>query len=157
MALPVEYVERIHQRLAIRFGSRWSSMWAGIPQADLVQDWSEQLSRLTVEGIKFALENLPTEFPPNASEFRAIANRAPVAAPLMLGAPEVDPVVAKAALSVMKTTGMPTPAEWMVQLERDVLAGTATPARKRHYDIAKANGFFGGPDATRTHLPEAQA
>lgn len=144
MALPVEYVERIHKRLAIRFGSRWSGMWAGIPQDELVQDWAEQLSRVTVERIKFALENLPAEFPPNASEFRAIANRMPVAAPLALTGPPVDPVVAKKALSTMQTAGMPTPSEWMAQLERDVLAGTASPARKRHYEIARANCYFGG-------------
>lgn len=72
MPLPLPYVERIHQRLTVRYGSGWLSKWAGIDQADIQADWAEELDGMTPDSIKAALANLPPEFPPTATAFRKL-------------------------------------------------------------------------------------
>lgn len=72
MPLPLPYVERIHQRLMVRYGSAWVSKWAGVDQAAIQADWAEELDGMTPEGIKAALANLPLDFPPTCSAFRKL-------------------------------------------------------------------------------------
>lgn len=74
MPLPLPYVERIHQRLMVRYGSSWSSKWAGVDQAAIQADWAEQLDGMTPEAIRAALANLPPEFPPTCAQFRRLGD-----------------------------------------------------------------------------------
>ena len=55
MPLPLQYVERIHQRLMVRYGSAWVSKWAGVDQSAIQADWAEQLDGMTPDQIKAAL------------------------------------------------------------------------------------------------------
>jgi hypothetical protein len=72
MPLPLPYVERIHMRLTVRYGSAWLSKWAGIDQADIQADWAEVLDGMSKDSIKAALANLPPDFPPTATAFRKL-------------------------------------------------------------------------------------
>ena len=145
MPMPLRYVKEIHSRLSVRYGSAWQSKWANVPQELLEADWSMQLDGMQPDSIRKALDNLPADFPPTAAAFRNLGViRGETMQFVALEGPAVDPVVAKVALGAMNTTGMPTPREWMAQLEADVLSDTATAGRKRHYAIAKANGYYGG-------------
>lgn len=72
MPLPLRYVEEIHARLAVRYGSAWTTKWAGLDQADIVSDWAEQLDGMQPAGIKAALANLPHDFPPTCTAFRKL-------------------------------------------------------------------------------------
>lgn len=72
MPLPLQYVERIHQRLMVRYGSAWVSKWAGVDQAAIQADWAEQLDGMTPDQIKAALLNLPVDFPPTCTAFRKL-------------------------------------------------------------------------------------
>lgn len=72
MPLPLPYVERIHQRLLVRYGSAWVSKWAGVDQAAIQADWAEVLDGMKPEAIKAALANLPEDFPPTATAFRRL-------------------------------------------------------------------------------------
>lgn len=144
MPLPFPFVERIHQRLQVRYGSAWVSKWAGIDQAAIQEDWADALDGMSVESIRKAFENLPPDFPPTATAFRALGHipeeRQP--APQL---PPPDPVGMKRIASELEAgrAGMETPREWMERLRRDVEAGTASRARKEHCRIAVANGYYG--------------
>jgi len=139
------YVERIHQRLTVRYGSAWLSKWAGIDQAAIQADWAEQLDGMQPANIRKALESLPPDFPPTATAFRALGviqeERKP--APQL---PPTDPVglqrIGESLGAAMN--GQESPTEWMERLRRDVEAGNASRARKEHYRIAVANGYYGG-------------
>jgi len=76
MPLPLPYVERIHQRLMVRYGSAWVSKWAGVDQAAIQADWAAQLDGMTPDQIKAALSNLPPEFPPTCAAFRKLGESA---------------------------------------------------------------------------------
>lgn len=145
MPLPFPFVERIHQRLQVRYGSAWVSKWAGIDKEAIQADWADALDGMSVESIRKAFENLPPDFPPTATAFRALGHipeeRQP--APQL---PPPDPVGMKRIASELEAgrVNLETPSEWMERLRRDVEAGTASRARKEHYRIAVANGYFGG-------------
>lgn len=74
MGLDLHWVERIHARLLVRYGTRWTSMYAGIDPELVKADWSEHLSGMSGESINYALKNLPDDFPPNAAQFRRIGS-----------------------------------------------------------------------------------
>jgi hypothetical protein len=142
MAMSLRYVKEIHSRLAVRYGSGWKSKWAEVPIELLEADWAEQLDGMQPDSIKKALENLPTDFPPTAPAFRTLGAIRHEAEPFKAIDYAPDPAIAKAALEAMNVYGKPTPREWMAQLDRDVKAGTASPARKRHHKIAAENGYY---------------
>lgn len=87
--LPLRFVKEIHARLLVRYGSAWTSKWAGVEQEAIEADWAVQLDGMSPAGIRKALESLPPEFPPTAPAFKALGLiREEAAAPLALQAPE---------------------------------------------------------------------
>jgi hypothetical protein len=142
MSLPSKFVREIHSRLQVRYGSGWTTKWAGLDQAAIEADWANELDGMSPESIRKALASLPAEFPPTAGAFRALgALRHEAAAPLALPEPS-NPAVAAQALGAMHTVGKPTPGEWMAKLDRDVRSGNASRSRIEHHRIATANGHF---------------
>ncbi len=81
MPLPLRYVDEIHARLAIRYGTAWSAKWQGLDQEAIRTDWADQLDGMSPPAIKAALANLPPEFPPTCTAFRKLgednANHSP--------------------------------------------------------------------------------
>lgn len=75
MPLPLPYVERIHMRLMVRYGSAWLSKWAGVDQALIQADWADELDGMSSDAIKAALANLPPDFPPTATAFRRLGEQ----------------------------------------------------------------------------------
>ena len=145
MPLPLPYVERIHQRLTVRYGSAWVSKWAGVDQAAIQADWAEQLDGMQPENIRKALGSLPPEFPPTATAFRALGLINDEHKPAALLPPPDQAGMKRIGESLQAgRTELPTPSEWMQQLRRDVESGNASRARKDHYRIAVANGYYGG-------------
>ena len=148
MTLPLRYVKEIHARLLVRYGSAWTSKWAGVEQSAIEADWSSHLAGMSPAGIRKALESLPAEFPPTASAFKALGMiREESQPPSML--PPPDPVGAKRVADAAQSigAGMEAPREWMARLQREVLAGTANRSRKEHYKIAVKNGYYGEVEA----------
>ena len=141
--MSLRYVKEIHSRLSVRYGSLWRAKWEGVPMEAIEADWADQLDGMSPESIRKALESLPHDFPPTAPAFRAIGSIRHEAEPLKAIGYETDTAVAKKALDSMNVYGKPTPTEWMAQLDRDVKAGIASPARKRHHAIATENGYYG--------------
>lgn len=147
--LPLRYVKEIHARLLVRFGSAWTSKWAGVEQEAIESDWAAQLDGMSPAGIRKALESLPSEFPPTASAFKALGMiREESKPPPML--PPPDPVGAKRVAESARYigVGMESPMEWMARLQRDVLAGTANRSRREHYKLAVKTGYY--PEAVES-------
>jgi hypothetical protein len=127
MGLDAKWVERLHTRLAVRYGSRWTGMWEGIDPALVRADWADVLDGLTAESIGYALEHLPSEFPPTAQAFRALCMRAPAKAAAQLPAPAVEPgfvdeVMARLQAARPAILSPRTPAERCLANIRDAVA-----------------------------------
>lgn len=146
MALHRRFVDEIHARLLVRYGSKWLNLWAGVPEEAIKADWSEQLAAVSPAGVRFALDNLPDEYPPTVGAFRALCltqQRPELQAPA-LPAPSRDGLKRIASELQKAHISRETPAEFMDRLRCDVEAGKASQARIDHYRMAAANGYYGG-------------
>ena len=101
-----EAVDRVWTRMLVRYGAQWLRMWEGIDEALAKADWRRELAcyATNLHAIRFALDNLPADFPPNVSQFRAICNRRPDRPQARLAAPAVNRELAAAAREVLKAT-----------------------------------------------------
>lgn len=146
MALHQRFVDEIHARLLVRYGSKWLNLWAGVPEQAVKADWCEQLAAVTPAGVRYALDNLPDDYPPNVAQFRALCmtqqrfERQAAALP----APSREGLLRIASELRGARTDRETPEQFMQRLRQDVEAGRASQARVDHYKIAKANGYYGG-------------
>lgn len=145
MPLPSRYVDEIHMRLAVRYGSAWVSKWQGVDMNAIKADWAEVLDGMQPASIRKALDSLPPDFPPTATAFRALGVIAEEHKPAQqLPAPDHAGIKRIAGALGAAVNHQERPSEWMERLRRDVEAGTASRARKEHYRIAVANGYYGG-------------
>ena len=160
MPLNLRFVKEIHARLAIRYGSAWTSKWSGVAMDDLEADWSDQLDGMKPEGIRKALASLPMDFPPTAPAFRVLGMIRDEAAPA-IALPPPDPAGLRRIASSLApiVNHQEPPSEWMARLDRDVKSGIASPARKRHHAIAVESGYYGNVAAATTgdFVPPAQS
>jgi hypothetical protein len=86
-------VDQIFARLLVRYGAQWIRMWEGIDPAAVKADWMEALSGRSGDSIRYALEHLPPDRPPNAGQFLALCMefRRPEVQPKELPRPEATP------------------------------------------------------------------
>lgn len=145
MPLQSSWVDRIFMKLSLTYGRDFLARWEGLDMDTVKADWAHELAALSghPKRIAYGIENLPSKAP-TVIEFRTACWSMPVVEVLQLPAP--DPGGMKRigqALSAGINHQEP-PSEWMERLRRDVEAGTASMARKEHYRIAVANGYFGG-------------
>ena len=97
-------------------------------------DWADQLDGMSPDGIKYALANLPPDFPPTVTAFRALGNRRPDPVVLALPPPPSSPEAArKIAAAVRMIGGKPTPAEYMAGLWARLDAGEPMSAAMRDF------------------------
>jgi hypothetical protein len=123
-------VDRIHARLLVRYGTRWTQMWAGIEQAAVHRDWAEELGGISDAAIAHALDNLPAEFPPTVAQFRALClAHAPTFK--ALPSPAQDPTVARAVLKAIARPAEGHPKEWAWRLkEREERGDKLIPVQR---------------------------
>lgn len=112
MALDARWVDAIHARLLVRYGTRWVNLWAGIPEELVKADWAEQLAGLGGPSIQHALEHLPPEFPPTAAQFKALALSRADEAPPALPAPKADPRRVAAIMAGLQRRQQRDPKAW---------------------------------------------
>jgi hypothetical protein len=89
--LNLRFVDAIHTRLLVRYGSKWVSLYLGVDSDFVRADWAAVLDGVSNAGIRYAMENLPDEYPPNAQQFRALCIRRPQADVLQLPSPKPNP------------------------------------------------------------------
>lgn len=85
-AMPQAWIDRLFERLSIRYGEAFSRQYEGLKTADVKADWIAVLGRhgCNRAALVYAMDNLPADRPPNAAQFRALCNGLPVRAPLAL-------------------------------------------------------------------------
>ncbi len=132
MALSAQFVDRIFVRLAARYGSSWFRMWEGIPMEAVKADWAETLAGLhdSPDAIRYALEHLPSDWPPNSAQFVALCINKPEPAPLALPSPPVDSEVVRAVMEAVNVKPV-NPRAWAHELRRRELACERLTAAQR--------------------------
>jgi hypothetical protein len=77
MALPLTWIDRIFDRMAVRYGRRFMDQWAGVDLDAVKHDWASELDGLqnAPTSIVYGLANLPDDRPPTVTQFRAICIR----------------------------------------------------------------------------------
>lgn len=93
MPLPLEWIDSLFARMAVRYGASWLAKWNGIDIAAVKSDWAQELEGFASnpDAIKYGLVNLPLDFPPNAAQFKAICMNRPDIAPLSLAEGKAKP------------------------------------------------------------------
>lgn len=86
-----ESVDELFARLAASYGSQWLAKWDGMDMDKVASVWQDELGGFKFRHIKYALENLPTDHPPTAMQFRALCKLAPDPAVKFLPEPKADP------------------------------------------------------------------
>lgn len=86
-----DFVVQIHSALAVRYGRRWLSMWAGIDMELVRSDWRRQLREFADNpmAVMHALDHLP-DMVPTATDFRTLCSAAPRPAWAPLPAPSTS-------------------------------------------------------------------
>lgn len=80
--LPLPWVQRILEKLTVRYGSAFRARYAGVDEQLVWADWAEVLAGLQhrPEAIAHGLGLLPPDHPPTATAFRDLCRAAPAPA-----------------------------------------------------------------------------
>lgn len=116
--LPSAWVDRLFDRLAVRYGTQFARQYDGLDIAAVKADWAEELAgfRTAPEALEYALNHADPDRAPNASQFRALARMAPRIEKPTLPPPPADPekvdrLMAEGRLAAATARGPGTPAE----------------------------------------------
>lgn len=66
------WIAAIFARLTVAYGERFKAMYGEQPSATIKADWAKRLLHVSGARIRYALDNLPPDHPPNAMQFRAL-------------------------------------------------------------------------------------
>lgn len=101
MSLPIAWIDRIFDRLTVRYGDRFLNRWKGIDMNAVRFDWADTLAGFEnwPEAISFAFDMVDDEKPPTAAMFRTLALKAPKPERLALPEPAADPARVAAELA----------------------------------------------------------
>lgn len=90
--LPVEWIDRIFTKLSLTYGRAFMAQYEGLEPAAVKADWAHELAgfQRSPEALRYALQNLPADRPPNVLQFRAMCRRMPPPAVKALPAPQMD-------------------------------------------------------------------
>lgn len=93
MSLPVEWVDRIFDKLTLTYGQAFLRRWSDIDMNAVKSDWAHELAGFHQhpKAIAWALQNLPADAPPTVLQFKLLARRAPPDELPRLEAPKADP------------------------------------------------------------------
>lgn len=78
MSLPSRTIDAIFTRMLVRYGAAWLRVWDDVPMDAVKADWASELSGLSAESVRHALDNLPADRPPTVGQFRALCINRPV-------------------------------------------------------------------------------
>jgi hypothetical protein len=89
--LSERYVEAIFTRMLVRYGTAWTRMWEDIPMDAVKADWATEIGQASGEAIRYALDHLPPDRPPNVAQFKALMLNRPTKGYVELPRPEATP------------------------------------------------------------------
>lgn len=109
MAIPIQAIERLFERLQLAYGSEFSNKWGSLNPSEVKSHWAHELSQFSdnLNAIGWALQNLPDRCP-NLIEFKSLVKQAPRPTTIALDAPKasvdvVDREMAKIASQAFKS------------------------------------------------------
>lgn len=150
-ALPAHWVDQLFRKLSIRYGRQFMARWDGIDEADVKADWACVLGGFHArpDCIAYGLQNLPSDRPPTATQFRDLCRAKPDSSQApQLQAPKPDPqrvAEALAPLASVRAQAMQArhPREWARSLHQQIQAGRkASPAiRAMVADVMRMQGW----------------
>lgn len=118
--------------MLIRYGAAWNRKWDGVDADAVKADWERELSGISGNAIRYALEHLPPEFPPTVAQFKALCISRPEPERKWLPAPKVDPKVIEEALSKLKSlTVQKERFDWAYSLQEREKDGEALTEEQR--------------------------
>lgn len=125
MSLPSAWVDRVFSKLTVAYGHRFLGLYSGIDIDAVKADWAEELTgfQQSPEAIRYALEHLPSDSPPNVFQFRDLCRKAPQYAPKALPAPPIDPTMARVVKGALKPIQGRSDREWAQKLKARIDAG----------------------------------
>lgn len=93
MSLPLPWVDRIFEKLALTYGQQFLGRWRDMDLDAVKNDWASNLAAFEryPQAIAYALDNLDPEKPPTVLVFRNIAARSPNMDVPRLDEPKADP------------------------------------------------------------------
>ena len=132
MSLPIAWVDKIFMKLTLVYGAEFLRRWEGVSVSDVKTDWSHELAGFdeNPEAIAHALQNLPSDKPPNVFQFRAIARTLPSKQPVL---PKPESASAKViaaqliAMAPIKNIVKVDGREWARRIVRSAEAGDKVP------------------------------
>lgn len=133
MSLPLEWIDSLFARMSVRYGAAWSRMYEGLDVSVVKADWARELAPYAndPDPIKYALDNLPTDWPPNVAQFKAICLNRPAEPFKALPAPKVDrDRVAAEVAKIARPAGF-QPLSWAYALQERERNGEALTETQR--------------------------
>lgn len=70
-------IDALFSRLTMAYGTRFREQWAGQSPEAVKRLWRHELRSMPAHRIRWALNHLPPDFPPNAMQFRSLCAKAP--------------------------------------------------------------------------------
>lgn len=115
MPLASRTVEQIFARMLVRYGVQWLRMWDGVPMEAVAADWANELDGLSGDSIRYGLDHLPLEWPPNSAQFKALCLN--THRERQLPPPKADPKVVAECLAGLKKPAAWKPLDWAYELQ----------------------------------------
>lgn len=91
MSMRDEWVQTIFQRLTAIYGVRFLNAYGDMAPELVRASWAEALGGMTSGDVSHALNHLDPDWPPNALQFRKLAQGRPRSMPKALPAPKANP------------------------------------------------------------------
>lgn len=109
MELPASWVDALFAKLSIRYGAVFARQYADLDIAAVKADWAKVLGMFSFrpEAIAYALEYLPADKAPNASQFRTLCMAAPMSVRARLPRPAQNPEKAREVVEAVKAALAP--------------------------------------------------
>ena len=131
MPLERSWVERIHTRMLVRYGSQWIGLYRDIDPELVIADWAAELNGFGATAITHAFQVLPDDAPPNAAQFARLCMRGPQSQAPALAWPPANPEVAALALASFKRPESINARQWAIDLrEREQRGLQLTQAQR---------------------------
>ncbi len=147
--LRADWVERIFDRLSVRYGVAFTRQWEGLDPNAVKADWAEVLSGFTADDIAYAIQHLPVDRPPTVGQFRDLCRLSPRSETLRLEAPapKADPDTVQKLSERMRAVVKPRAGlEWAFALQaRDKQGDRLTLAQRAMYRDALGLDRHGNP------------
>jgi hypothetical protein len=159
MSMPDVWLNRLFDRLVLRYGESFLRQYGDLNPAAVKADWADVLDGFKAESIRWALQYLPADRPPNAMQFRDLCRRSPSGdAVEKLPAPKPDPDRVRRMLqpliaSMACRNGDETPAQRCMSSISSIVAQRGYMSAAQRHQVQAIQAMW-DRDVSRTRVPQ---